>query len=419
VTGPRGVKTIASSWAVWSAVAGLIALAVAGTGCSAAPRPAAPTASHGATPAPVAPTGLVTDSLPGCTTAVQPARTLTARTSSVRVPLNPFGIVATGPWAFVSLSGANAIGVYRIVAGSGAALVRQVSVPGTPLGEVITPDGRYLLAADSGAGAFVIDIAAAEQGRPDAVLGDMTDSAGTGALSVTVSPDGNYAFVSLEDSGEVAVFNLRQALAGGLGTAGYVGSIPVGPTPTNMTFSPDGEWAYATTEGVALNATGNLEVINVHMAETRPAAAVVASVPAGCNPVRVITSATGTVVWVSARASDAVLAFSAALLQTDPAHALLSAVRVGEAPVQLALVRAGRVLVVADSNRFIVRGAVASLAVVDVPAALARRPALLGYLPAGMFPRELALVAGGRTLLVTNFNSDQLESVDIAGLPGP
>ena len=50
-------------------------------------------------------------------------------------------------------------------------------------------------------------------------------------------------------------------------------------------------------------------------------------------------------------------------------------------------------------------------------AALARRPALAGLLPAGRFPREMAPEPGGRTLLVTNFASGQVELVKVAGLP--
>lgn len=361
----------------------------------------------------------MTHVLPGCTTAVQPARELAGVTRRVAVPLNPFSVVATqnGRVAFVSLGGTNTIGVYRTRASLAPALVRQVRAISPVLGEALTPDGRYLLAADDGAGAEVISVAAAEQGRAHAVLGDMTDSAGMGAIDVQVTPDGNYAFVSLEATGKVAVFNLQRALAGGLGTAGYVGSIPVGPTPTSVAFSPDGVWAYATNEGLALNVTGTLDVISVRKAETDPAVSIVASVPAGCNPVRAITAATGDVVWVSDRASDAVLAFSAAGLEATPAHSLLAVVRVGEAPAGLALVRNGTRLVVADSNQFEVRGASPSLAVVDVPDALAGRPALLGYAPAGAFPREMALAAGGRSLLVTNFTSNQLETVDVGGLP--
>jgi DNA-binding beta-propeller fold protein YncE len=96
---------------------------------------------------------------------------------------------------------------------------------------------------------------------------------------------------------------------------------------------------------------------------------------------------------------------------------LLADVRVGELPVGLALVRDGSMVVVADSDRFNVSGMAASLAVVSVPDALARKPALLGYLPAGAFPREMALEPGGSTLLVTNYLSDQLEAVDVADLP--
>jgi hypothetical protein len=65
-----------------------------------------------------------------------------------------------------------------------------------------------------------------------------------------------------------------------------------------------------------------------------------------------------------------------------------------EAPVGLALVRGGTRIVVADSNRFNVPGSRASLAVVDVAAALAGRLAVLGYLPAGEFPRQMALEPG-------------------------
>jgi hypothetical protein len=45
------------------------------------------------------------------------------------------------------------------------------------------------------------------------------------------------------------------------------------------------------------------------------------------------------------------------------------------------------------------------------------RPALLGLVPAGQFPREMAVAPDGRTLLVGNYLSGQLEAVDVASLP--
>ncbi|HUC23101.1 MAG TPA: hypothetical protein VMA73_10380 [Streptosporangiaceae bacterium] len=59
----------------------------------------------------------------------------------------------------------------------------------------------------------------------------------------------------------------------------------------------------------------------------------------------------------------------------------------------------------------------ASLAVIDVHAALAGRPALLGYLPGGAFPRDVAANPSGSAVLVANFAPGQVESVDAADLP--
>ena len=143
----------------------------------------------------------------------------------------------------------------------------------------------------------------------------------------------------------------------------------------------------------------------------------VATVDAGCSPVRVITSPDGRVVWVTARGSDRLLGFSAARLLTDPGHALIASVEVGEAPVGLALVDGGSRIVVADSNRFSARRASPASSLAVVRRVALAQPALLGYLPAGGFPREMALEPDGRTLLVTNFSSGQLEAVGVADLP--
>ncbi len=157
-------------------------------------------------------------------------------------------------------------------------------------------------------------------------------------------------------------------------------------------------------------------MIDVARAESDPARSVVATVDAGCEPVRVAVSPNGTVVWVTARASDALLGFSAARLLTDPAQSLVADVRVGEAPVGLAVVNNGATVVVADSNRFNVAGAHANLLVVNTTAALAHRPAVLGHIESGYFPRDMAIAPSGRSVLVANFNSGQLEEVGVASL---
>jgi DNA-binding beta-propeller fold protein YncE len=332
----------------------------------------------------------------------------------------PFGVAVTagGSWGFSSIS--RGLGVFQLSAGHAPVLLRTIALPATSAaGITLSPDGRLLLVADGETGAVVVSVPAAESGANGAVLGTLSaGSQPAGAIEVAVSPDGRYAYVSLEDDDEIAVFNLTAALSHGFGRGAYVGAIPTQIAPVGLAFAPDGRWLYSTSE--ARNAgsqVGTLEVINVARAESHPARSVVARVQAGCNPVRVTTSADGSVVWVTARASDALLAFSAATLLTRPRSALLADVTVGEAPVGLAIVRDGSLIVVADSNRFSASGQHASLAVVDVHDALAGRPALLGYLPAGAFPRDVAANPAGTAVLVAIYGSGEMESVDVADLP--
>jgi DNA-binding beta-propeller fold protein YncE len=319
----------------------------------------------------------------------------------------------------------SAIGVLRIGSGLAPAPVRRIALPrgAAALGETLTRDGRYLLAA-SGSGAVVIDVARAEQGRPGAVLGTLSAPRANGAIEVAVSASGDFAFVSEEGSADAAVFNLRRALTRGFGASDYVGSIPLGIAPVGLAVSPDGRWLYATSEiasrphpGGLGGRGGTLSVIDLRRAQTRPASSVIAVAAAGCGPVRVITSADGRAVWVDARESDDLLCFSAARLRSAPRGALAAVVRVGEAPVGLALVRGGTRVVVADSNRFGAPGAAADLGVVNVAAALAGRPSFVGRIPAGQFPREMALTPGGGVLVVTNFASQQLEAVSVPTIP--
>ncbi|HYB85391.1 MAG TPA: hypothetical protein VEC76_00950, partial [Streptosporangiaceae bacterium] len=352
-------------------------------------------------------------------------------------------------------TGGSVIDVLRMArtASGPPALVGSIPVAGQPLGETITPDGTYLLAAD-GNGAVVISVVRAESGAAGAVLGTLAAPGGAGqgglpasAIEVATSRDGRYAFVTLEYDQQAAVFNLAGAVSRGFGSADYVGSIPLGQAAVGLAVSPGGRWLYATSEvaapaqhpvgvkasparsGPALSAgqaaragimpnepPGTLTLIDLRRAETDPAHSVEATVDAGCQPVRVITAADGTQVWVTARASDDVLCFAAARLVTDPSHALVAVVRVGEAPVGLTAVRDGTLIVVADSNRFSAPGAHADLTVVNVADALDGRPAIVGHIPAGLFPRDMTAAPNG-TVLVSNFSSGQVEAVDTATIP--
>lgn len=367
----------------------------------------------------------------GCSTAVARERKLTS------VPVrfqstggHPFGITVTrdGGWSFVDVPG-RGLGVYANSGGS-PRLVRWVSLPSgarfgsEALGNTVTPDGRYLLIADAGDGAIVVSVARAESGAADAVLGTLAQpgqQGGPGAIEVTTSPDGRFAFVSIEYGDRVAVYDLAAALAHHFSASGYVGSIPLGQAVVGMAVSPNGRWMYVTSElgsGRGVRAGhGTLTTIKLPTAERDPAHSIVSTVDAHCGPVRVVVSNGGRIVWVTARESDQLLAFSAARLISDPSHALLASIRVGAAPVGLAAINGGRDIIVADSNRFNQPNESAGLTVVNASAALSGRPAITGFIRSGLFPREMAVDPNRHTLLIGNFISGQLETVGVNHLP--
>jgi DNA-binding beta-propeller fold protein YncE len=338
----------------------------------------------------------------------------------VGVPGQPTSVLAaSGGWAFASLisftQGA-AVEVLKLVDG----VPRPVrTVPVAPLedafGMTLTHDGRLLLVAGYNATA-VLDVSALESGRRNPLRGVLSDS-GAGQFEVAVSADDRYAFVSDENTGGVSVFDLARALRHGFRATGVAtGIVRLAAGPVGLAFAPDGKTLYATTLGAA-GEHGLVWAIDVARAERAgSASAVIASAPAGCQPVRVAVSPNGSVVWVTALQSDALLGFGARALLDHARAALQAVVPVGSEPVGLALIDDGRLALVANSNRGLVRGSTGenrpqTISVVDTKAALADRPALRGALPAGLFPRDLNVDPTAREVLVGNFNSDTIEAL--------
>jgi DNA-binding beta-propeller fold protein YncE len=90
---------------------------------------------------------------------------------------------------------------------------------------------------------------------------------------------------------------------------------------------------------------------------------------------------------------------------------------VGEFPLGEAFVDHGQRLLIADSNANHVKNAQSNLAVMSTADALNGKPALLGYVPTGPVPRQLAVLPGGTTVLVTVENGHAVEAVDVAQVP--
>lgn len=359
---------------------------------------------------------------PACRDSVAKAATVAnARTQSVAVGQEPFAVTTTADSKYTFVTRKDSIVVLASQGGLAPAVDHVISVPGLHNGAVLTHDGKYLVAAlDSGA--VVLDASAAEQGSSHAVVGTLTSSFGSGAVEVVISPDDQFVFVTLQDSAALAVFNLKTALSHGFGPADVVGKVALGPGPVGLSLSPDHRWLYATsmtTTATQHAAEGTVTVMDTALAETNPAKAVKATAPAGCDPVRVIASGDGQTVWVTSRASNTLLGFSAARLLSDPAHALMAQVDVGAGPIgeTFATVNGQARILVANSNLNNTAGASASVAVIDPAKALRRVPSLLGYVSTGTVPRQFTIQPDGKTALLTNNGSGQLQAIDLDTLP--
>lgn len=366
---------------------------------------------------------------PACTTQVAAAPTLPRPTPSfTSVSGLPFGIAVTpgGRHGFVGMlridSGDPDLDVLD-VGPTGTTVLRSVVLPGdlSAEGVALSRDGRFLaIGLDPGGVAplgytDILSVAALITGHGDPVLATLNDGM-RGVIEEAFSPDDRYVFVADEDSASVSVFDLSVALAHGSAAPGVnVGRIPVSPGPVGLVSSPDGRRLYVTSE-VSVNASGvvdpnngELSVLDTRVAEHDPAGAVLAAVDAGCSPVRVALA--DGLAWVTARGSNALLAFDT----RGAAPTLVADVPVGAQPVGVLPVSGGRYVLVANSARFTAPNATQSVSVVDAADALAGRPAQLGVIPAGQFPREMAYDPARHLVLVGNFLSQNVETFAVPG----
>jgi DNA-binding beta-propeller fold protein YncE len=342
-------------------------------------------------------------------------------TASLALPGAPFAAIPTadGCTIFVSLT-ARGVGHIAVVQRTGGAvsLAHDVAIGnGLAGGMALSHDGKTLALAN-GSGVVLFDTArlTAGDGTPLASAGDGNNA---GSIYAAITPDDRLLFVSDENIAGLSVYDLAK-LRGGDSSA--IGRVAAGFAPVGLAISPDGRTLYSTSE-IATPAMGGVEscpgeggsrratrqgvltVVDVAKAATSPGSAVLARIPAGCDPVRVALSGDGAHAYVTARGENAVLAFDTANPAGPPAR-----IGVGRAPVGITV--AGERVIAANSNRFAPPGRNREwLSVIDGGAKL-----MVGAVPAGLFPRELKVTADGKTLLVTNFASNSLELVDLTRL---
>jgi DNA-binding beta-propeller fold protein YncE len=362
----------------------------------------------------------------------------------VPLPGHPFSTISTpdGCWLFVSLTSSNprsANGVAVLSRRGGRINVERVfPVEAEPTGMTMTHDGKLLVVADGDYVVFM-DVARMTSGRGgDPILGYISDGASSGSVYANTTTDDRLLFVSDEQAQAVTVINLQKARAEGFKETAIVGRIPVGVAPIALTFSTDGRWLYTTSQRApeslkwpieckpegADPATaqprfpqGAIHVVDVAKAATDPANSVAANVQAGCSPVRLAISPDGSRAYVTARNSNALLAFDTAKFHTDASAARVGTVPVGSAPVGVAVANGGRQVFVSNSNRFARDQTVRqTLTVIDAARVGEGAAAVLGSVPAGLFPRQFGQSPDGQTLFVANYISSELEVIDLKRL---
>lgn len=372
-------------------------------------------------------------SCPMDTPVTTPISATTNALTNIALPGHPFASIVTknGQWLFVSLNAASPATSSGIAVlhknGQQFHLTRVVSLTSAAFGMALTTDNTVLLVAD-GNGVTFVSVSQIENGGQNAILGTVQEEGYPGTIEVIVSRDGHYAFATEEYNASVSVIDLQRIQANHFTFGTIAGHIPVDFAPVGMAISPDNRYLYVTSEvskevakqplfnPILQQAVGTLSVVDIAKAESNPTHAVIARVPAGCNPGRVVLSSKGNIAWVTARAGNMLLAFNTSRLLTDPRHALLVSLPVGPEPVGVALLNNDSVIAVANSNRFAPDQTPQTVMLLDTQKALAGQPALLKTIRAGIFPRELSTTPDGQTLFVTNYNSNTLTIINVARL---
>jgi DNA-binding beta-propeller fold protein YncE len=357
---------------------------------------------------------------------------------TIAVPSHPFTVVPTqdGCWLFVSLMGDSkgrdpGIAVLKRANGH-IELSRVVPLKWRPTGMVLTHDGKLLIAAAIDAVIF-LDVQRMIEHHGNPVLGSFSDGPKYGSIYVNVTTDDKLLFVSEERARAITVIDLERTRANGYKPDAILGRIPTGNAPIALTFSLDGKRLYTTSQialpewkwpkackpeggpgnSEARNPEGAVIVVDVERARTDPARSVAARIPAGCSPVRMAISPAGDRIYVTARNSNAVVAFDTAKLLSDAEHARVGMAPVGTAPVPIAVVDDGSKVVAGNSNRFAGSTSHETLTILDATKIQEGAAAVLGTIPAGAFPREMHVSADGRTLFLTNFGSNSLQIMSV------
>lgn len=307
-----------------------------------------------------------------------------------------------------------------------------LNVPTEPVGMVLTAD-ESVAAVAGGSRIYFVDIGELLAGQTGAILGVAEYDKGAGTVSLALSRDERVLFTSDEEAGTVTLIDFAAARASRFATAPVLGRIPVDWAPTILKMTADGKHVLLPVEAVrrqfkppilcaghpggeAVNPVGAILSIQVAQASALPARLAPSRSYAGCSPVRMELSQDGRTAFVTNREENLLRVMDVSKILHGEPDAVVAKVPVGPAPIGVALVDNDRLALVSNSNRWASEQTPQTVVVFDIAGDHRRKPVVLGKIPVGVFPRDLAVSRDGQTVIVSNFGSNSLTLLDVSKL---
>jgi DNA-binding beta-propeller fold protein YncE len=263
--------------------------------------------------------------------------------------------------------------------------------------------------------------------REDPLVGRIGDQHFLGSNGVITS-DEKRLFATQHLTAWLSAIDLTESADHTLSRAAISGGIALDSNPATPVLSPDERYLYVPSfdsadkswplvcrDPAAGLAAATLREGSVQVVDIRnPKLPVVATLKAGCSTRRVVVSPDGNTIFATAAWDNVVLAFDVRPLRNGSAPVLIGKVPVGRFPIGIAVIDGGKKLVVANSNPNATGpDKSASLTVIDTTRIPSGAEAILGTIPAGVDARNVSVTADGHTLLVANGGSGTLELVDL------
>jgi 6-phosphogluconolactonase (cycloisomerase 2 family) len=236
---------------------------------------------------------------------INPSTGMLTATSPAQVSTGffPQGIAASANFVYTANSDDNSVSMFTINTGSGLltpllpsetvvpALYSSRSLISSPGFVTVSPSGQFLYVTDQDNGSistFAIDseTGALTPTNPAGVI------AGPFPWQVTFDPSGNYAYVPDEDMGFVCMYSVDPTT--GTLTPNPAVSVPAGNQPAYMAVHPSGKFAY-----VVNRYDGNVSMYTIDASTGTLVPNTPATVQAGSWPYPIAVNAAGTFAYVA------------------------------------------------------------------------------------------------------------------------